>query len=272
MVYIIHCLKQQYISVPDGNDIQIIADIQLIFADLFDGSHDFRNFHIVDILQQNQCLFLDPVKFLAGSKHSGTANVAPGKSSADFRLIIRDLHGLHQIFFHQLICHRAHVQNHTPALNGGQQCLQTGGQDHDDAVFRRLLQGLQQCILCLHGHLLALTDDINLVRTAVRLDGHIIVDLGTDVVYTDGVGLFMYQPDNIRLILRECLLTGTAFLTGLNPLTAVLLFTLQRHGKELCYKFFSRTALAVDNICMGNFSQTDRILQMLFDRVLPDDV
>ena len=57
--------------------------------------------------------------------------------------------------------------------------------------------------------------NIDLIRAAVRLDGDIVVDLRTNIIYADGIRLLMADIDNIRLIVRQRLLTGMTFLTGL---------------------------------------------------------
>ena len=102
------------------------------------------------------------------------------------------------------------------------------GQKHDHCIFRRLLDCLQQRVLRLKCQLLRLVDDINLVRTAVRLDHHIVNELLADFIDADGVRLFMLHINDIRMILALCLFTGRAFHTGLDP----VLLALKRHRKQ----------------------------------------
>ena len=70
--------------------------------------------------------------------------------------------------------------------------------------------------------------DTGLVRTAVRLDHHIVNELPADFIDADGVRLFMLHINDIRMILALCLFTGRAFHTGLDP----VLLALKRHRKQ----------------------------------------
>lgn len=122
---------------------------------------------------------------------------------------------VHKIVPHQIIRHRLHVQYHAAAEDRRQQSIHIGGQQHDHCVLGRLFQRFQDRILRLGRHLLCLVHNIDLIGTAVWLDGDIIVDLRTNIVYADGIRLLMADIDNIRLIVRQRLFTGMTFLTGL---------------------------------------------------------
>ena len=121
-----------------------------------------------------------------------------------------------------------------------------------------------ECII----HFFRLFNQINLIRSLIGLDSHIVIDLRADILYTDAVRFFMRNPDNIRMVFRKCLSARTANLTGLFPLSG----TLQRHGENPRDKFFTGIAFSVDNIGMRYFLKFQRSLQMLADLFLPDNI
>ena len=94
------------------------------------------------------------------------------------------------------------------------------------------------------------------IRAAVRLDGNIVVNLRTNIIYADGIRLLMADIDNIRLIVRQRLFTGMTFLTRLGS----ALFTLQGHGKYSGNKFFAGGFFTVDDISMGNLLRRNGVL------------
>ena len=129
---------------------------------------------------------------------------------------------LHQIGPDDLVLHRAQLQGHAPGQNRRQKRVRIGRQQHDDAVGRRLLDGLQEGVLGLYGHLFGLVHDVNLIRTAVGLNLDIAAELAADVLHADAGGLLMGHRDDIRLIAAHSLLAGMAFPAGLS---SCLLYT-----------------------------------------------
>ena len=163
---------------------------------------------------------------------------------------------MHEIITHQFIGYRLHVQYHATAEDRRQQRIHVRSQQHDHCILRRFLQRFQDCILRLGRHLLCLVHNIDLIRAAVRFDGDIVVDLRTNIIYADGIGLLMADIDNVRLVVRQRLLTGMAFLTRLGS----ALFTLQGHGKYSGNKFFAGGFFTVDDISMGNLLRRNGVL------------
>jgi hypothetical protein len=78
----------------------------------------------------------------------------------------------------------------------------------------------------------------------------------------------MRYPDDIRVIVRQCLPTGMALSAGicLSPLA------LDRHGKNAGDKFLAGGFFAVYDVCVGNLPGSERADQMLLDLLLPDDI
>ena len=175
---------------------------------------------------------------------------------------------LHQIFLDKLICHRLHIQDDAAAENGRQKRIYIRCQQQNNRIGRRFLQGFQNRVLRLRCHLLRLVDNINLIGTAVGLDAHIVIDLRTDVIDTDGIRLFMCHMNNIGMVVRQRLLAGMTFLTRLRP----LLFTLQRHSKDPRNELLAGGFLTVDDVRMGNLSRPDRILQVFLHLLLSYNV
>ena len=99
---------------------------------------------------------------------------------------------------------------HLERLKQHIQCIR---QEQDNRIFRRLLNGLQKCILRLHGHLLSFIYNINFIFAAVRFDHNIVVDLFTDIIYTNTVGLLMRNPLYIRVIAAVKLMACPAHIT-----------------------------------------------------------
>ena len=163
---------------------------------------------------------------------------------------------LHQIVSHQIVRYRLHVQYHATAENRRQQRIHVRSQQHDHCILGRLLQCFQDCILRLGRHLLCLIHNIDLIRAAVRLDGDIVVDLRTDIVHADGIRLLVADVNDVRLIVRQRLLTGMTFLAWLRS----ALFTLQGHGEYSGNEFLAGRLFTVNNISMGNLFRRNGIL------------
>ena len=108
----------------------------------------------------------------------------------------------------------------------------------------------------------------NLIGAAVGFDPHVIIDLRTDVVDTDGIRLFMRHMNNIGMVVRQRLFAGMTFLTRLRP----LLFTLQRHSKDPRNELLAGGFLTIDDVRMGNLSRSDRILQVFLHLLLSYNV
>ena len=79
-------------------------------------------------------------------------------------------------------------------------------------------------------------NNINLVRTVIWPDIHIMNHLITDLINRDRSRFLMFHHDNIRMILTHCFLTGIAFLTRFR--SACL--TLERSCKSPGKKFLTR--------------------------------
>ena len=113
--YVVGCLEQQHIPIPDRTDIQIVIDLQLILCYFFDCGYDFIEFHILYVFQKRNRLRLNIFKVLAGSQRLGPSHISPGKSYTTLRLVIGNLQLLHQIFFYLTIFYRLHMKRDATA-------------------------------------------------------------------------------------------------------------------------------------------------------------
>ena len=73
--------------------------------------------------------------------------------------------------------------------------------DNDYAIFRWLLDCLQQSILCLLCHHLTIADNIYLILTTVRLDTHGINNFSSDTINRKNCVLIMSHSNYIRVII-----------------------------------------------------------------------
>ena len=89
-------------------------------------------------------------------------------------------------------------------------------------------------------------NDIHLIRPLVRLYHNGIIDLFSDIIHTDRVGLLMRHPDNIRVIAALCLTAGMTGVARIRP----SLFTQQRCRKQIRQQLLAGSALSVQYIRM----------------------
>ena len=115
---------------------------------------------------------------------------------------------LHEIFLHKTIIHHFQIQTHTPGTDRRKKTVDITCQQYDHRIFRWLLDSFQNGILCLYCHHLRIRNNVDLIRTAVRLDIHIMDNLFTHLINTDAARLLMSHCDDIRMILADHLLTG----------------------------------------------------------------
>ena len=102
-------------------------------------------------------------------------------------------------------------------------------------------------------------DNIDLIRTLVRLYHDSIIDLLPDIVHTDRIRLLVSDSDNIRMIAG---LSLTAGVTGIARLRSPL-FTQKRHCEKICQHLLSGAPLSVHNVCVGYLIHLYRILDII---------
>ena len=89
----------------------------------------------------------------------------------------------HKIFLNQIVIYYLEIQSDTTGLDRWKKCICIAGQQHDDCIFRRLLNCLEKSILCLYCHHLRIRNNIDLVRTAVWFNCYIVNQLITNLIY-----------------------------------------------------------------------------------------
>ena len=175
---------------------------------------------------------------------------------------------LHQIFLHKTVIHHLQIQTHTSGTDRRKKTVDIACQQHDHRIFRRFLDSFQNGILRLHCHHLRIRNDINLIRTAVRLDIHITHNLVTHLVNADASRLLMSYCNDIRMILADHLLTGITSHTRFR----LSRFALQRCRKSPRTKLLAGSRFPCKNIRVGYLTCLYRILQMPDYIVMADDV
>ena len=150
------------------------------------------------------------------------------------------------------------LQLRAPGADRGQQLIGIVRQQEEHAVFRGLLQHLQQGVLSRQAHVLGPGEEVELVIGFVGLDIHIRPGL-TDQVHRDGLFLRVVHGDEVRVGARQHLPAGGAAKAGL-PLPPAEDGRRQEPGQGV----LSRPGGAGDQIEMGDMPHGNAPGQILF--------
>ena len=165
----------------------------------------------------------------------------PRVPTREARQNLRLLLGQFFLFLQELcnlrLFHRPRLQHNTPAQHRWQKTDQSIRDQNDHCVFRRFLQCFEQGVLRLHSQLLGVRNQVNLVRTGIRLDLQIRAH-AADLLHADAV-LGMRDRNNIGLVAALGLHTRNTFPAGLEQPG------LRAHGRRLFCAFASRFICAV---------------------------
>ena len=140
----------------------------------------------------------------------GLAQIPAGKGGVNLRLGQFHAHPAHQIVLNLPVLQRLQLQLHAAGQDRGQKRLRVGGEKQDHRVGGLLLDGLKQSVLGLHGHLLRLVHNVDLVGAAVGLHLNGIVDLPPHIVHADAGRFLMGHVDQVRMVPGHHLLAGVA--------------------------------------------------------------
>ena len=126
----------------DGKQIQIIVNILFFRCQFFDHLHQFVQFQLIALSEKSESSLRHLGKFRRFCDLFCFPDISLGKCRVDLRLIIRQMHMLHQIFFHITLFHRTQIQGHAPGRNRRKQRIRIAGQKQDHRISRWLLDGL----------------------------------------------------------------------------------------------------------------------------------
>ena len=150
--------------------------------------------------------------------------------------------------------------------DGGRDLVRLGGREHEDDVWRRLLEGLEQRVEGRVGQHVDLVDEVDLVGRRVGGVADALAQ-GADLVDAAvGGGVELDQVERAALVEREA---GVAGVVGLAPRGRLAVDGL---GEDAAGAGLARAARAGEEVGVRGRPGGDGVAQRGGDRVLPGDV